>query len=142
MLETVDSKAIKSVPHREDFDALIRRLGQVTTTAIRNYLNDVIDELPLDKDNRRTFSSSQLGRELSPWDEPLDQLYWHGREFLGEDASEKDVEDQAALWFGLFVWECIMSQDTTWVYWDPNLNANDLNREPMGKVYFEKQSDD
>ncbi|MHB1423241.1 MAG: hypothetical protein ACYC3I_08615 [Gemmataceae bacterium] len=141
MLETIDGKRVASVPHRDDFDNLVRRLGADTADAIRDYLDSVIDELPPDgKTGCRKFNSSQLGRELSPWQEPLDELYQHSWEFLGEDAREEDVEDRAALWFGLFVWERIMERDEAWVFWDPNLGANDPNREPLGKWYFEKSA--
>lgn len=139
MLSTVDGKPVNAVPHRADFDALLNRLGTPMADSIREYLDSVIDEMDLDKDGRRTFSSSQLGRELSPWEEPLDTLYHHARVFLGTSATEDEVQDQAALWFGLFVWECIMNRDESWVYWDPNLSATDVNREPMGKVYFEQK---
>lgn len=139
MLSTVDGKPVKAVPHREDFDALLTRLGEKTSESIRGFLDAQVDEMKLDKDNRRTFSSSQLGRELTPWQPPLNRLYTHSREFLGTSATEDEVQDKAALWFGLFVWERIMDRDEDWVYWDPNLSATDVNREPMGKVYFEKK---
>jgi hypothetical protein len=139
MLETLDGKCVTAVPYAGDFRALIRRLGTATANAIRAYLDDVIDNLPADrKRGLRAFGSSQLGRELSPWLEPLAQLYWHAREFMGEDSSEQEVEDRAALWFGLFVWERIMVRDEPWVFWDPNLSKTDPNRDPLGKVYFER----
>ena len=141
MLETLNGKCVMAVPHRGDFDALIHRLGTDVADAIRDYLDRIIDSLPLDrKTGRRTFGTSQLGRELSPWKEPLAQLYFQSREFLGMQASEKEVEDRAALWFGLFVWERIIERDEPWVFWDPNLSATDLNREPQGKVYFERST--
>ena len=138
MLSTVDGRSVTAVPHRADFAALLARLGSKTADEIRKYLDTQIDEMDLDKDNRRSFSSSQLGRELSPWEKPMDRLYHHGREFLGDSATDDEVQDQAALWFGLFIWERMMERDEQWVYWDPNLSATDVNREPMGKVYFEQ----
>lgn len=89
----------------------------------------------------RTFNSSQLGRNLSPWPEPLDRLYRHSRECLGQQATEGEVLDRAALWFGLFVWDRIMQADDLWAFYDPNLSAKDPNREPMGKVYFERDTE-
>lgn len=141
MLETLDGKQITTVPHRADFDRLIHRIGKRTTNAIRRYLDEVIDNLPLDsKTGRRTFGSSQLGRELSPWQKPLDELYQEAWEFLGDNARDEEVEDRAALWFGLFIWERIMDRDEPWVFWDPNLSATDPNRDPLGKVYFERST--
>ena len=31
-----------------------------------------------------------------------------------------------------------MERDESWVFYDPNLSATDPNREPLGKVYFER----
>src|SRR6266566_1343392 len=143
MLETLDGKQVTAVPHRADFDDLIRRLGTRKVTAIRDHLDRIINNLPADrKTGHRTFGSSQLGSDLSPWKEPLRQLWLQAREFLGDEASDEDVEDRAALWFGLFVWERIMERDERWVFWDPNLSATDPNRDPQGKVYFEREDDD
>jgi hypothetical protein len=60
------------------------------------------------------------------------------REILGEAAEERDVQDRAALIFGLFVWECIINRDERWMFYDPNLSSGDPNREITGKVYFER----
>jgi hypothetical protein len=139
MLETIDGQPIRAVPHRADFDDLLRRLGSGTADAIREYLDGVIDNLPVDATTGlRTFNSSQLGSRLSPWEEPLAQLYEQGWQFMGQHAREQDVQDRAALWFGLFIWERIMEREELWTFYDPNLSATDPNREPMGKVYFER----
>ncbi len=138
MLETLEGKQVTRVPHRADFDALIARLGAPTAEAIHDYLDSVIDNLPVRDNGLRTFGSSQLGHDLTPWPEPLDRLYHHAWEFLGDDAREDDVQLQAALWFGLFVWQRIMERDESWVFYNPNLSATDPNREPLGKVYFER----
>jgi len=37
MLETLDGKLVTSVPHRADFDDLIRRLGTKKADAIRDF---------------------------------------------------------------------------------------------------------
>ena len=141
MLETIDGKQVTAVPHRADFDALVRRLGTSVANAVRDHLDRVIESLPPDsKTGLRTFNSSQLGRALTPWPEPLRRLYFHRREFLGQVAPEDEVQDRAALWFGLFIWERIMEADELWAFYDPNLSATDRNREPFGKVYFERES--
>jgi hypothetical protein len=143
VLETIDGKRVNAVPHRTDFDALLRRLGAVAADGVREYLDAVIAGLPPDTGTGlRTFNSSQLGRALTPWPEPLAGLYHGSREFLGQQATEHEVEDRAALWFGLFVWERIMEAEELWAFYDPNLSSTDPNREPMGKVYFERDSED
>jgi hypothetical protein len=143
MLTTIDGKRVNAVPHRDDFDALLRRLGAATANAIREYLDGVVAGLPPDGGTGlRTFNSSQLGRTLTPWPEPLARLYHQSREFLGQQATEDEVQDRAALWFGLFVWERIMEAEELWAFYDPNLSATDPNREPMGKVYFERDAGD
>ena len=66
-------------------------------------------------------------------------LYHVAREIEGgRDAEEQEVQDRAALIFGLFVWECIMLRDEEWMVYDPNLSSRDPNREITGKVYFEQ----
>jgi hypothetical protein len=144
MLENLEGKRMMGVPHRDDFDALLGRLGTPTVNAIREYLDGIIDNLAPSNNGLRTFSSSQLGSDLSPWPEPLAQLYQDAWEFLGDDARDQDVEDRAALWFGLMVWERIIDRDEMWTFYDPNLsgNAADPNREPLGKVYFERETDE
>ncbi len=142
MLEALDGKPITGVPHLEDFEHLIRRLGQRKTEAIRRYLDRIIDEMPPDEmTGLRKFGSSQFGRELEPWRRPLDELWKEAQRFLGEDACEEDAEDRAALWFGLFLWERMIARDERWVFWDPNLSHDDPNRDPVGKVYFECSDD-
>lgn len=138
MLETIDRKPVNEIPHRNDFDALIRRLGTATVSAIDEFLDNVIKDLEPDANTSlRTFNSSQLGRKLTPWPDPLARLYHHSREFAGQGVTEDEVQDRAALWFGLFVWHRIMQSDELWVFYDPNLSSKDPNREPTGKVYFE-----
>lgn len=121
MLTTLDGKQINRVPHRQDFDAVARRLGSERAAAVRAELNRIVDEMKPDaQTGLRTFSSSFLGSELTPWQPPLESLYDVAREILGLLAEEQDVQDRAALIFGLFVWESFM------------------NREITGKVYFER----
>ena len=138
-MTTLDGKQLKNVPHREDFDSLVDALGKRKSDSIRKYLDHVIDDMQPDaKTGRRMFNSTHLGSKLSPWQPPLDWLYKHAWVFMGDDAREDDVEDRAALWFGLFVWERMIERDETWVMYDPNLGAADPNREPIGKSYFEQ----
>lgn len=140
MLETLDGRPINRVPHRQEFDAVVRRLGTGRTAAVRAELNRIVDEMKPDaQTGLRTCSSSYLGSELTPWQPPLESLYDVAREILGAAAEEQDVQDRAALIFGLFVWECILSRDERWAFYDPNLSPNDPNREITGKVYFERE---
>ncbi len=139
MLSTIDGKSINRVPHLADFVAVQRSLGPERLAAVRADLNRIIDEMAPDtQTGNRSFSSSFLGSELTPWPYPLAHLYDVAREILGEAAEEQDVQDQAGLIFGLFVWECILNRDEEWVFYDPNLSSHDPNREITGKVYFER----
>lgn len=117
----------------------MRRLGREQSEAVRAELNRIVDEMtPAAQTGLRTFSSSFLGSELTPWQPPLESLYEVARAILGPSAEEQDVQDRAAMTFGLFVWECIMNRDEQWAFYDPNL-PNDPNREVTGKVYFERE---
>ena len=139
MLSTLDGKRINKVPHSEDFEVVQRRLGPDRLAAVRTDLDQIVEGITPDANtNLRTFSSSVLGSKLTPWPYPLAHLYDVAWEILGESAEEKDVQDRAALVFGLFVWECIMNREEEWVFYDPNLNGYDPNREITGKVYFER----
>ena len=145
-LFSLNGKQITSVPHSQNFNALVRALGARRADEVRDYLDKVIHGLsPNDKTGLRTFSSSYLGSSLSPWQSPLSHLYVVSHEFAdakaketGTKAVEKEIQDQAALFFGLFVWERIVDSNENWVVYDPNLSVHDTNREFMGKVYFEK----
>jgi len=139
MLRTLDGDDIRRVPHTSDFEAVQRHLGTERTEAVRADLNRIVDEMtPDSQTGRRTFSSSFLGSKLTPWPYPLAHLYDVAREILGQSGDEQEVQDRAALIFGLFVWECIMNRDEDWVFYDPNLSTRDPNREITGKVYFER----
>lgn len=138
-LFTIDRKEIRRLPHAKDFEAVVKRLGDERADEVREYLDDLIDRRPPDpKTGRRTFSSSYLGFDLSPWPKPLSYLYRVAKEIEGgEHADERAVQDRAALIFGLFIWECVMQRDEEWVMYDPNL-PRDPNREIIGKTYFEQ----
>ena len=137
MLSSIDRKTVKQVPHWEEFEMVKRRLGK-RLPAIYDELNRIIDKMENDSGTgHRSFSSSFLGSKLEPWQPPISSLYDVAKEILGETAEEQDVEDRAALIFGLFVWDCIMKRDENWVFYDPNLSGLDPNREITGKVYFE-----
>jgi len=139
MLQTLDGKSIDYVPHAQEFAALQRCLGLERLQEVRADLNRIIDDmLPDDQTGQRTFSSSFLGSKLTPWPYPLAHLYDAAREMMGDAADEQDVQDRAALNFGLFVWECIVNRGEEWVFYDPNLSSRDPNREITGKVYFER----
>lgn len=140
MLTTVKGSRVKNVPRREWFDIVVQKLGADRTAKVREEFNRIVDEMKPDASTgQRTFSSSHLGSGLSPWQPPLQFLYDVSREMLGSAADEEEVQRQAGLIFGLFVWECILNRPEEWAYYDPNLSPDDPNREVTGKVYFERQ---
>ena len=139
MLSTLDGKQISTVAHADKFSAVVKKLGSSRTAEVQAALDDIISQLPLDaKTGLRTFSSSHLGSQLTPWPLPISHLYDVAWEIAGPTAKDDYVESQAALMFGQFIWECIMKRDEQWVFYDPNLNPHDPNREITGKVYFER----
>jgi hypothetical protein len=141
MLSTINGKAVTSVPYREKFDGVIRRLGPTRTSAVRAELTRLVDLMQPDpQTGLRTFSSSHLGSALTPWQPPLQNLYDVAWEISGSSADEQDVQGLAAQIFGQFVWESIMERTEEWVFYDPNLSSTDPNREITGKVYFERES--
>ena len=112
MLFTIDGKRITRVPHREDFKSVLDLLRDTRAEEVRQGLVEIINNLDPDPDRgTRTFSSSFLGSELSPWPYPLQHLYDISWEIEGENASDEVVESRAGLIFGLFVWESIMQRD-------------------------------
>jgi len=138
MLYTLEDKQIKLVPHAGSFNAAIKELGEIRVSEVRAELDSIVDNMAPDRNGSRTFSSSILGSQLSPWPSPISHLYYVARVFEGQNPDEKKVQDTAALLFGLFVWECIIERQEKWVFWDPNLSGHDPNREITGKVYFER----
>lgn len=141
MLETVDGKRIGKVAHADAFERLLNQLGTERAEAVRRDLNRIIDELPSDLNTGcRTFSSSYLGSQLTPWPHPLSNLYDVAWELEGPNADEDAVQERAALFFGQFVWECIMNREEHWVFYDPNIDPRYPTREITGKVYFERGS--
>ena len=141
MLKSIHGKRIKSVPHADTFAAAIRQLGPQRAAEIREALDNVIEDLPPDcNTNLRTFSSSFLGSELTPWPHPISHLYDLAGEIEGANTNEERIQERAALLFGQFIWECIMNRGEEWVFYDPNLDPRDPNRELTGKVYFEQGS--
>ena len=139
MLQNIEKKPIYGVPRLEDFNAYCRHLGDKRLKAVRTGLHSLIDKRSPDpRTGKRTFSSSFLGSEITPWPYPIAHLYDVAREMLGGAAAEQEVQDQAGLIFGLFIWECVMNRrDELWTVYDPNLSNRDPNREITGKVYFE-----
>lgn len=141
MLRNIQGKEMKGVRHADDFDRVLKLLKPERADAARGHLNQIIDDLPPSGTGGRVFSSSYLGSSLSPWSGGLRHLYDVACEELGEAAEDRDIEARAALIFGLFVWECIVLRDETWVFYDPNLSPRDPNREIIGKTYFEHMGD-
>jgi hypothetical protein len=141
MLSTLDGKSMSPTPRAraEYFEAVKRRLGSKRVTEVRADVGRIIDEMVPDlQTGQRTFSSSFLGSKLTPWPYPIAHLYDEARESLGGAAEEQDIQDRAALSFGLFIWECMVYRGEQWVFYDPNLSGHDPNREITGKVYFER----
>lgn len=141
MLYTLDGKPIHSVAHAKGFQVALQHLGATRAEEVRADIDRIVTELPPDpKTRNRTFSSSFLGSNLTPWPHPLSHLYHVAREMLGPTTDEQIVREKAALLFGQFVWECIMRRPEQWVFYDPNLSVHDPNREITGKVYFEREA--
>jgi hypothetical protein len=139
MLETIDGKPITRVPHAEEFQALVRRLGDERVLAVREGLDAIVDRHPVERNSgTRTISSSILGSKLSPWPYPLRHLHDLAIELEGEPADRPEVEQRAALIFGLFLFECMIHRPERWGFYDPNMSSRDPNREITGKVYFER----
>ena len=137
-LQSIHGDPISGVPHLKFFNSYCTHLGDERLEAVRAGLRSLIDEMSPDpRTGYRTFSSSFLGSELSPWPYPIGHLYDAAREMSGKATTEQEVQDQAGLIFGLFVWECVINRDELWAVYDPNLSNRDPNREITGKVYFE-----
>ena len=136
MLCTMDGKLITTVAHAKRFVAVVDQLGPTRAEEVRADLDRILDEMAPSNNGKRTFSSSFLGSNLSPWPHALSHLYDVAGELEGTH-DEEHVQTQAGLFFGQFVWECVMNRDERWTFYDPNLNAHDPNREITGKVYFE-----
>ena len=137
MLSTIEKKRIHTVAHAKTFAAVVEQLGVKRTEEVRAELHRILDEMTPGPNGKRTFSSSFLGSNLSPWQHPLSHLYHVARELLGAAADEEYVQQRAGLIFGQFVWECVLNRSEHWVFYDPNLSVSDPNREITGKVYFE-----
>ena len=105
-LDTLDGKRISRVAHARTFDAVVNQLGTSRVAEGRAELTRLVDEMePAKHTGLRTFSSSYLGSELTPWQHPLSHLYDVASEIEGNNAPDERIEEQAALIFGQFVWE-------------------------------------
>jgi hypothetical protein len=75
MLFTVDGNQMVEIPRArlQYFRAVEKFLGDVRTEEVRREFNRLIDIMAPDQHTgRRTFSSSYLGSNLSPWPYPLE----------------------------------------------------------------------
>ena len=100
MLFTIDGKQITRVPHRKDFHAVLEMLREnVLRRFERVWLGSSTNANPM-RSGTRTFSSSFLGSELSPWPYPLKHLYDISWEMEGDSAPDEIVEARAGLIFG------------------------------------------
>lgn len=139
MLIALDGKQITTVAHAATFASVLAQLGPARSAEVRAGPDNIISALEPNKETGvRSFSSSQLGSQLTPWPHPVSQLYDVAWELEGAGASDDHVESRAALLFGQFVWECVMNRDEEWVFYDHNLDPRDPNREITGKIYFER----
>lgn len=138
MLSTLDGKPVNSVPRADDFADVLRRLGPERAQAIRQELDGIVAHLRPGDNGKRSFSSSHLGSQLSPWGEPLSFVTDVSRQIEGPHATEEQIRERSSWIFGLFVWECIMNRPDDWRFYDPNLSSRDPNKEITGKVYFEQ----
>ncbi len=92
MLETIDGKRITKVAHEREFKEVERQLGHQRCTEVRAELNRIVDERLPDKDTgQRTFGSSFLGCELTPWEHPLSHLYDVACELEGDGAGDERI---------------------------------------------------
>ncbi len=138
MLRTLDDKVLSNLPHAEEFNVVVDRLGAQRSTEVQVYLDRLIDDLPSDRTTgRRKFNSAYLGSQLAPWTYPLLHLYDVARQLEGPHATDQEVKDRSGRLFGLFIWQRMMERHEVWVVYDPNLRARDQNRVSTGKIYFE-----
>lgn len=139
MLETISGKKIGHVPHKADYDKLLRELGSQKAQEVRDFISTCLDQMPPDPSSGgRVFNSSHLGSQLSPWPDPLRAVYESGWTICGKNATEEEVQDYSGKMFGLLVWDCVVNRGELWRFWDPNLDPRDPNKEKTGKVYFEQ----
>jgi hypothetical protein len=141
MLERLDGKLIEKVPYKDIFKSILDRLGTDRSKEIRYNLNRIIDELPTDKNTGyRKFNTTWLGSHLGNWsDHGIGAIYDVAREILGPTADNEETEARAALIFGQFIPECLISRNERWIQYDPNIAYNDPSKEIIGKSYFESR---
>ena len=141
MLSTFDGKRINQVPHREKFLAVERELGPERVRAVRADLDRIIDEMrPAPDMDRRAFNSSFLGSKMKPWPFPLAHLDEAASQILGV-VQDEHVQEEAIVYFCLFMWECIVNRDEEWVFYNPDSLTCDRapnEEDSYGNVYFER----
>jgi hypothetical protein len=137
VLFDLNDKQMIQVPHREDFDRLLKQLGPRRVEEVRGDLHQRIFNYPPDlKTGLRVINSSWWGSELEPWPAPLDHLYLVARELEGcthdqelSDDAEKAIQAKAALCWGLFLWEAMIDRPEKWRFCS--------TEGVLGKTYFE-----
>jgi hypothetical protein len=139
MLYSIDGKHITTVPHSQEWNTLLAELGAANDTAIRQFLNALIDAMPPALDTGlRTFNSSYLGSSLSPWPAPLVEIYHAARRIRGSRATEDDVQDYSGQLFGLMMWQIMIDRHDSWHFYSEKADLRDASHVRLGKVYFEQ----
>jgi len=138
LLFTSDGKQITHVPHAADLEEAVRRLGERRAALVRDSVNRIIDEIPLDTaTGRRIFRSSQKGEQLKPWPYPLAGIYDVALKMAGKKPTGRQVYDRSLDIFELFVWECLMARAERWVVHDQDENQDDPPPASTDVVYEE-----
>ena len=140
MLFTIDDKLIAKLPHDEEWKRLVAELGKANLDAILDFLNQKIDSFPRDKNTgQRTINSSHWGSGLSPWPEPLVEVYEAAKNLMGSSATEEEVQDYSGQLFGLIVWKIMMDRTETWCFYSEKADPLDPSSTRLGKIYFERK---
>lgn len=128
MLYDIDGKRQTRIPHEGDYQEWRSLLRDRDHAAILAELHRVMDEaiaLGEDRGENGMFCSSFLPGE--DWTGTPYQPIW-------ADACRRDV-DQARLFYGLLVWEAVMTHGEEWVFY----RAEDETRDrPLGMIYFRR----
>ena len=103
MLYTVDRELIEYIPHVADYERWRRRLSDLEYEAIFQELNERVNE-----------HMQRNGVVTSSWIPGAD---WTGTVFqpIYENACNYDA-DQAALCFGLILWDVMMQREEAWSF--------------------------
>jgi hypothetical protein len=137
MLFDLNGKHMTQVPHHDDFERIVKKLGPQRVEELRAHIQKLIDDYPpVAKSTRRMINSSWWGSEMEPWPPPLDHLYLVARElenFTHDETLSSDVEDavqeKAGMYWGLFLWEAMIQRPERWYFYS--------SEGVLGKTYIE-----